>query len=240
MSEWARLAILVMLFGAATPLIAQRAGFSLGTRPGFTVAPRAPGLTISFHANPTGSFQRFPWFTQGFYGSPFFYPDVSYPPALTQVGPPASQVIFVQPIADTRHQESLEDKPAQLLLFERRGDRFVRIRESEPESGLRSTRATDDELEASSRNVRSKPAVLAGPELPPVVLVFRDGRREEIGGYTIATGILYVSSNYWQTGAWTKRVQLSSLDLPATLRENEARGSKFMLPSGPYEVIVRP
>jgi hypothetical protein len=47
-------------------------------------------------------------------------------------------------------------------------------------------------------------------------------------------------SNYWETGTWANRVQLTSLDLPATLRENQARGSRFVLPAGPNEVAVRP
>ena len=77
-------------------------------------------------------------------------------------------------------------------------------------------------------------------ELPPAVLVFRDGHQEEIGKYMITGATIYVSTDYWTSGSWTRKVQIAELDVPATLKLNQERGANFRLPSGPEEVIVRP
>jgi hypothetical protein len=226
----ASIAVSVMLLSSA-PLIAQRAGFSMGSRPGFTTGHRSPGLTISFHGNQTGSFQRFPGLSQTFFGPGFFYPDAPFPTIPNQLDAPAPQVILIEPAQDPRHSEAEHQKPAQLLVLERRGNRFVSIAASELEQN---PSTANKHLPSPAPKLRSQLV------RPPVVLVFRDGRREEVDSYTIADGTLYTSADYWQTGSWIKRVQLSSLDMPATLRENTARGSKFILPSGPNEVTVRP
>jgi len=77
-------------------------------------------------------------------------------------------------------------------------------------------------------------------ELPPAVLVFRDGRQEELSNYTIMSGMIYSKSDYWATGAWTKKIQIADLDVPATLKLNQEHGLNFVLPSGPNEVVMRP
>jgi hypothetical protein len=51
---------------------------------------------------------------------------------------------------------------------------------------------------------------------------------------------LYAKADYLATGAWTRKVQLADLDLPATVKQNQQRGLKFELPSGPNEVVLRP
>jgi hypothetical protein len=76
--------------------------------------------------------------------------------------------------------------------------------------------------------------------LPSAVLVFRDGHKEEIGKYVIVSGTIYTSSDYWNSGSWTRKVQIADLDVPATLKLNQERGAKFALPSGPNEVMMRP
>jgi len=35
-------------------------------------------------------------------------------------------------------------------------------------------------------------------------------------------------------------IQIADLDLPATLKQNQDRGVRFELPSGPDEVMIRP
>jgi len=57
----------------------------------------------------------------------------------------------------------------------------------------------------------------------------------EIIGLTI-----YTKAGYWTSGAWTRKIQIADLDLPATLKQNHDRGVAFQLPSGPDEVILRP
>jgi len=102
---------------------------------------------------------------------------------------------------------------------------------------------TTDQLPASARPPHrpSTTAIrtVAPPDLPPVVLVFRDGHREEASDYTIADGVLYTRGDY-STGSWNRKIELSSLSLPETLKSNQSRGVRFQLPSSPNEVIVRP
>lgn len=61
---------------------------------------------------------------------------------------------------------------------------------------------------------------------PATVLVFRDGHEREIENYAI------VASTLWNfAGTRTEKIPLDSLDIPATIRTNDARGVDFQLPS---------
>ncbi|MBV9180497.1 MAG: hypothetical protein JO356_04230 [Acidobacteria bacterium] len=86
----------------------------------------------------------------------------------------------------------------------------------------------------------TEPHPVTPKPLSPAVLIFRDGHREEIDSYSIIGAILYTKGDYWTTGSWTRSIQVSDLNLTATLKENHARGLSFDLPSGPSEVIIRP
>jgi hypothetical protein len=76
-------------------------------------------------------------------------------------------------------------------------------------------------------------------EVPPAALAFRDGHKEEVGSYSIIGGTLYTKADYWTSGSWTRKIQITDLDLPATLKLNQERGVNFALPAGPYEVVIR-
>ena len=124
------------------------------------------------------------------------------------------------------------------LLLEWRGDHWARV----TSHGESATGAQADYSERSKG--RSAPSAhnSAGQpprELPPVVLVFRDGHKEEVSSYTIVGGTMYMKADYWRSGSWTKKIQIADLDLSATLRLNQERGVKFALPAGPYEVVIR-
>ena len=54
------------------------------------------------------------------------------------------------------------------------------------------------------------------------------------------SGTIYFKADYWSSGSWTRKIQIADLDLPATLRLNQERGLKFVMPSGPNEVVTRP
>jgi hypothetical protein len=82
-------------------------------------------------------------------------------------------------------------------------------------------------------------AAQAPSELPPAVLVFRDGHQEEVAKYTIVGGTISVKTDYWSSGSWTRKIPIAELNLAATLQVNQERGAKFSLPSRPSEVIVR-
>ncbi len=124
------------------------------------------------------------------------------------------------------------------LLLEWHGDHWVRV--TSPAQSA--TGAQPDYSEQS--NGRSAPSVgnsASQPlrELPPAVLVFRDGRKEEVSSYTIVGGTMYTKADYWISGSWTKEIRIADLDLPATLRLNQERGVQFALPAAPYEVVMR-
>jgi hypothetical protein len=83
-------------------------------------------------------------------------------------------------------------------------------------------------------------AATPAQDLPPVVLVFRDGHSEEVRDYTIADGMLYARGDFYTDGYWNKKIDLFNLDVTQTLQANAAREVKFVLPSSPNEVITRP
>ena len=157
------------------------------------------------------------------------YNTSGYPPVM---GPPPFVV-----------QEAPQpEKIIQPLVLERRGDQWVKI------TGYsESTAAAQTELPITPEAAGVLPGTTGRSEstepvrkLPPAVLVFRDGHEEEVKSYTIIDGTLYARTNYWITGAWTKKIEISSLDVPATLKLNQERGLDFRLPSGPREVMIRP
>ncbi len=164
-----------------------------------------------------------------FLGDPFY---ADYPVAPVTIPP---QFVIVQPAPAADSPPEAKSEP---LLIELQGDRYVRFG-GKLQSGERGTTAPPDYAEAganSSRGITPR----SQPELPPAVLIFKDGHREQVPEYAIVGNTIYASANYWQSGHWTKNIQLSSLDIPATLQANHDNGVKFTLPSAPNEVITRP
>jgi hypothetical protein len=166
-----------------------------------------------------------------FLGSPFFYPDYDFGGQYADDSSPVSPpLVVVQRPADDSPRRT---KPAPLLI-EWRGDRYVRFGGArEEESGTSAhpdySESTASKLPAASGQTST--STESGRNLPPAVVVYRNGRREEISDYAIADGVIYVRASYRQDGYGTKHIQLSSLDLPSTLQANQQRGVKFLLPS---------
>ncbi|HEU5336748.1 MAG TPA: hypothetical protein VFU27_12335 [Terriglobales bacterium] len=121
-----------------------------------------------------------------------------------------------------------EVKPANPLLIELQGDRFVSL----TGNAVNSPHGT----EGAAQPAASSPS----EQLPPVVLVFRDGHRQEVTSYSIIGPAIYASGSYWTNGYWTQKILLASLDLPATLHLNQERGVNFVLPAAPNQVVTRP
>jgi hypothetical protein len=163
-------------------------------------------------------------------GAPFFYADYPAQPQTVQSAPPP--VVIVQPANTPDASEETKSEP---LLIELRGNRYVRYGGSQ-KTAERGTNAPPDYAESEA----GKLPRLAQPVLPPTVLIFHDGHREQVPEYAIISGILYASGDYWQSGRWMKTIQLSTLDIPATVRANNDNGVKFLLPSSPNEVVVTP
>jgi len=130
----------------------------------------------------------------------------------------------------------------QPILIERQGDQWVQVPGySQPSAAAPPAQpkiVETAQLRAAAPG--REEAAEAYRELPPAVLVFRDGHVEEVSSYTIIGDALYLKANYWVSGSWTRKIEIANLDVPATLKINEEHGSKFRLPSGPQEVLIRP
>jgi hypothetical protein len=189
------------------------------------VGPRpshAPAIKISGAAVERRGFRR-PFRNNGFaggYGWPYFYDDYaeSYEPEAAPMPQPAAAAAPVQVKA-----EPVPDP----VLLELRGNQWVKV------ESFTSAPA------AAPVNVFTQQQV-AVHQSAPAVLVYRDGHSEELSSYSIIGPLIYTKDDYWSSGNWTRKIQIADLDLPATLKQNQDRGVKFELPSGPDEVMIRP
>jgi hypothetical protein len=104
--------------------------------------------------------------------------------------------------------------------------------------------ASHNDSRSIRRTTRSGQATLeethSTAALPPAVLVFRDGHREEAAKYTIVGSTIFIKADYWSGGSWTHEVPIAKLDVVATMQANQERGTKFSLPSRVGEVMMRP
>jgi hypothetical protein len=66
------------------------------------------------------------------------------------------------------------------------------------------------------------------PPQAPTLLIFKDGRKLEVGNYAIIGATLFDL-----TPGHARKVPLADLDLEATLKENDNRGVTFQMPSPP-------
>jgi hypothetical protein len=171
---------------------------------------------------------------------PYFYADSDYD-SVEASQPP--QIVVVQASAPT--QPPTPPSPRESLLIEWQGDHFVRTTSMNGSAGALvatdySERPTTP-LSATARSAAApKSAVQPPRELPPAVLIFHDGRKEEVSEYTIMNGTIYSKADSWTTGSWTRKIQIADLDVPATLKLNQERGLKFVLPASSNEVVTRP
>jgi hypothetical protein len=160
---------------------------------------------------------------------PYFYPDdeeSDYGPVSPEAYPVphgASIPPAVPPAAVT---------PVEPLLLENRGGQWVRIptgNQMEISQSGKPSVAQDSSLQPGIAIPTETAPPL--PELPPAIVVFRDGHMEEVGKYMIQGDMLFTNADYWTTGSWTRKIPLAELNLPASLKLNNERGSKFNLPS---------
>jgi hypothetical protein len=222
------IAILATAF-VISPVKAQPRGAAAGTRGiGRASFPgRGVGGSTRFHQGHRSV--ALPWYP--YFDSDYGYDsEQAYPPpgvaGPTTSGPaPAASAPPIEP-----------------LLIEWRVDHFERMTLSEKTSTEEQGGPDYSEKSTPRSSVPGrKDALQPSPrELPPTVLVFRDGRKEEVSSYTIMSGTIYSKADYWSSGSWTKKIQIADLDVPATLKLNQEHGLKFELPAGPNEVFVSP
>jgi hypothetical protein len=238
---------------AMTPVVwAQaRGGSAAGFSPGFAGGARtgfAPGFAGGRGGVPpvgmnrpqrgiTGGFRHRPHngvgFGTAFLGSPFWYGDGWY----DSPAAPAERETAEAPASPAVEPAS---PPAPPLMIERQGDRFVRLTDAQANAAVS---PGEPEGKASRRAaVRGAKSEAPSPTKNdvPAVLVFRDGRQQDVASYSIIGSTLYESSSYYSSGYWTRKIQLADLDLPATLKLNQQRGVAFVLPGGPNQIVTRP
>jgi len=251
MSKWIVNSLLAAVCMSSAATAQMQGGFPIGGRgaapaggiPSGPISRPLAGSAIDFHANRDFGGRHFR--RQSLVGSSFFYPDYPYEAAPTQ--PP--QIIVVQPMAAATVQPKEDPKPPTPLMIEWRGDRYVRSGGSE--SADRETRnqaalpADSRDLDGSrvrTRDSTSSEKTLSQSkrDLSPVLLLFRDGHRQEANNYVIIGDTLYNYSNPYTGQSWTLKIQLTDLDLPGTVHANQARGMQFTLPDGPNQIVAWP
>lgn len=238
-----------------SPVTAQSPGATSGTI-GIGMAARpASGGTPGLVGNGAMGFARLGRGHLSDRGSalllyPYFYSDYAHD---TEQAAPL-QAIVVPAAAPAPVSPGPPTPALEPLLIEWQGDHFERI--SLSYKALDSGRMADDaqkprvpSLARGSGPAGSafgsllparKAVAQTARELPPAVLVFRDGHREEVSSYTIVTGTIYSKADYWTSGSWSKKIQIADLDVSATLKLNHERGLNFVLPASPNEVVTRP
>jgi hypothetical protein len=226
------------IFGATMflpPAQAQRPGafrFASGTRTG-TTSRRTATRANFVRVRRTRRFISGSAFASPFYSDYDFDPgiaDAPSPQILVQTAP--SPVLSSAP------------NPTESLVLELQGNHWVRLTnygqsQTGPSIQPQSEQAYNSTSTQASASRQIQPTEPPG-ELPPAILVFRDGHQEQIGKYVIKGATIYTSADYWTTGSWTRKVQITALNIPATLKLNRVSGANFTLPSGPHEVMIRP
>jgi hypothetical protein len=177
-----------------------------------------------------------------------YYPYYDTEGGLIEAPPPQIVVQTAAPAATAS-----APKAAESLVMELRGDHWVRLtpygaqalaeQGDVAQAGAQVGPLVEPQARVPSRrngDASAAAAAQAPSELPPAVLVFRDGHQIEAAKYTIIGKTISIKTDYWARGSWTRTVQIAELDLPATLKANQERGANFSLPSRPSEVVIRP
>ncbi len=146
--------------------------------------------------------------------------------------PPANQQVMFAP--------PQPEKLIQPILIERQGETWVQVSGYKVASVSGQTARLQSDQTAHLGSAASGQTAQLTSEIPPAVLVFRDGHQEEITSYTIIGNVLYAKADYWSSGEWTRAIEIANLDVPATLKLNLDHGYRFRLPSNPQEVVIRP
>ncbi len=205
------LAIILAFLGSAAAAQSQIGGLTPAGKFG------SSGMAMRSHPpfSPAGRHFGTPFFYPGFY-TPYDYVPygVEYLPPEPPPQPAPVPEVKIEPLPDP-------------VLLELRGNEWVKV--------TNFTAASDRALSGAN----GKQQASARP-MPPAVLVFRDGHTEELSNYSIIGQAIHTKADYWTTGAWTRTIQISALDVPATLKQNQERGVKFELPSSPDEIYIRP
>ncbi len=171
---------------------------------------------------------------------PYFYADdeFDYGQAAPEVAP--VQIVIPQP-QQPPQPSAPAASPVRPLLLENQNGQWVRVPTGSDTPAIpQSTKPDSAKASATTPGYAELPVAAPPlPALPPAVIVFWDGHTEEVAKYMIQGETLFTYADYWSTGSWTRKIPLSDVDIPASLKLNRERGTKFTLPSGPNEVMIR-
>jgi hypothetical protein len=180
-----------------------------------------------------------PFFSDGLYSDLLStgYPAASQPPVFVMQAPSAAPTPAAAGFP----------APEPPLMIELQGDRYVQV-SGEAKSPAQMQTIDGGSAAPSATAPAGKTAKPASGQLVRAAekqtmiatLVFRDGHREEISDYTITNGVVYAKADYYNSGTWNRKIELTSLSLPETVQINQSHGLNFQLPSAPNEVIVGP
>ena len=199
--------------GGHAPVVAAHRGFS----------PAGNRNPIGISGRPFGEFRRRGLGRAGSLYWPYFYSDY-YPDSYDYENLPPAPSPPPAPAAPSQARQEPVPDP---VLLELQGNQWVKV----------ASFAMPSAQPGAALPADFRPSAT---EMPPAVLVYRDGHSEEVTSYSIIGNSIYTKSDYWSNGAWTRTIQIADLDIPATLKQNQQRGVKFELPSGPNEVMIRP
>jgi hypothetical protein len=107
-------------------------------------------------------------------------------------------------------------------IFDRRGSGAASY--IPPVNNVPSPHAVRNTVQNSDQRADASPADPDPPQVP-TLLIFRDGRKLELGNYAILGQTLFDL-----TPGHSRRVALADLDLEATRKQNDDRGVTFQLP----------
>lgn len=185
------------------------------TSPGFGFVPRqfGPRVFIGHHPRvffrPGFGFRHRAFFNGAFFNgsvAPFFPTPIVVPffdSADWEGGAMQPQTIVTQPA---------QPQPIVIVVPDR-GDRDTSQRDSSPPR---------EEREEAPPRAAAKPE----PPPPPTIVVLRSGEKLELSDYALTGDTLYDVH-----GGRAKKIAVSDIDLPATVRVNEERGLEFTLPN---------
>ncbi|HTU34724.1 MAG TPA: hypothetical protein VMF66_13060 [Candidatus Acidoferrum sp.] len=229
-------AVLLASFAFAVPVSAQGRAGDASAHP----AHFASGRHAQAPPFIAGRGDRLTHRRRSFYNDGVFYPDL-FPSDYESGEPeePLVEPIIVQPSAPAESRQPAT-KPIEPLVLEDHNGQWTRVAVgSEVSVGAQPSppNAIEPRLPSSDSVAEGNSAPAVG--LPPAVLVFRNGRQEQVRNYMIQGNDIYTKADYWSTGSWTRKIPLTDLDVPATLKLNSDRGTKFNLPRSPNQVVVR-
>jgi hypothetical protein len=237
------LALLLIALYAPGALAQSRMSGSMNAHP--AAPPPAPAASNRFSIGISGGpasngrffgdgfrHRRFPR-NPFFFGAPYFYSDYYGPYENDYAPPPPAPAAEPAPVVKN---EPLPDP----VLLELRGDQWVRVSDFRMLPASSSASGGAQSVGRWNANAKDANPTAIAKEMAPAILVYRDGHTEDVTSYSIIGDAIYTKANYWTDGAWTRKIEIANLDIPATLKQNHERGVKFELPAGPNEVVIRP